>query len=112
MAFTGPVSGETSLKAFAVLALIVAFLSASQDIVADAYRTDVLRPTELGRGASIFTSAYRLAMLGAGAGSVALAAFLPWQSVYLIAAIAMSIGIISVMLAPNPPVSAHPPESF
>src|SRR5262245_53324437 len=112
MAFTGPVSGGANLKVFAILSLIVAFFSASQDIVSDAYRTDVLQPAELGRGASIFTSAYRLAMLAGGAGAVALAAFLSWQSVYLIAAAAMAIGIISVMLAPNPPAAARPPESF
>ena len=112
MAFTGPVAGGTNLKSFAILALIVAFLSASQDIVSDAYRTDVLHSAELGRGASVFTSGYRLAMLATGAGAVALATILPWQSVYLIAAGAVSIGTLSVMLAPNPTASAHPPESF
>ena len=49
-----------------LLALAVAFLSASQDIVIDAYRTDLLRPAERGLGAAVAVGGYRVAMLVSG----------------------------------------------
>jgi len=55
--------------AMAVAALVVAFLSASQDIVSDAYRTDVLPPEERASGTSTFVLGYRIAMLVSGAGA-------------------------------------------
>ena len=59
-------SPQASLKAFALLALTVAFLSASQDIVIDAYRTDVLPARERGLGASLGVMGYRFAMILSG----------------------------------------------
>ena len=59
-------SPQASLKAFALLALTVAFLSASQDIVIDAYRTDVLPARERGMGASLGVMGYRFAMILSG----------------------------------------------
>src|SRR6185369_6253553 len=50
-------------RALAAMAVVVAFLSASQDIVADAYRTDVLAPAEYGPGAAVFTTGYRVGMI-------------------------------------------------
>ena len=55
-----------SLRAFALLALAVAFASASQDVVIDAYRTDLLGPAERGLGASLGVMGYRLAMILSG----------------------------------------------
>jgi len=63
MAATPP---ATALGAFALLALLVALLSASQDIVVDAYRTDLLRPAERGMGSSLTVLGYRLAMILSG----------------------------------------------
>ena len=63
MAFIGPGSGA---QIFAVLALGVAFLSASQDIVFDAYRTDLLKPDERGLGAATWVMGYRIAMMASG----------------------------------------------
>jgi PAT family beta-lactamase induction signal transducer AmpG len=67
------------LVAFA--ALIVAFLSASQDIAIDAYRADVLREQELGPGAATAVVGYRLAMLVSGALALIMSDHLPWRSV-------------------------------
>ncbi|WP_312028345.1 AmpG family muropeptide MFS transporter [Aquabacterium sp. J223] len=63
MAATPPTG---ALAAFALLALAVAFLSASQDVVIDAYRTDLLAPAERGMGASLSVLGYRLAMILSG----------------------------------------------
>ncbi len=54
------------LQAFALVALVVAFLSASQDVVIDAYRTDLLKPAERGLGSSLTVLGYRLAMILSG----------------------------------------------
>ncbi|HEX5633521.1 MAG TPA: MFS transporter, partial [Gemmatimonadales bacterium] len=63
MAGTSP-AGAT--RAFALLAVLVAFVSASQDVVIDAYRTDLLPPSERGFGSSLFVMGYRLAMILSG----------------------------------------------
>ena len=59
-------SPSEGIRAFAVLAVAVAFLSASQDVVVDAYRTDLLAPAERGMGASLGVMGYRLAMILSG----------------------------------------------
>jgi PAT family beta-lactamase induction signal transducer AmpG len=63
LAATSP--GE-SIRLFALLALLVAFVSASQDVVVDAYRTDLLPAAERGLGASLGVMGYRLAMILSG----------------------------------------------
>ena len=60
------VSPKESIRLFALLAVTVAFVSASQDVVIDAYRTDVLPPPERGLGASLNVMGYRLAMIVSG----------------------------------------------
>jgi PAT family beta-lactamase induction signal transducer AmpG len=99
MAFSDPRGATT---AFAVLALLVAFASASQDIVVDAYRTDVLEPAELGPGASAYILGYRVAMLTSGALALILADRLPWKAVYLLMAGCMAIGAAASLLCPEP----------
>ena len=59
-------SPKAALQAFALLAVLVAFVSASQDVVIDAYRTDLLPPAERGLGASVNVLGYRLAMIVSG----------------------------------------------
>jgi len=63
MAGTSPTA---SIRAFALLAVAVAFVSASQDVVIDAYRTDLLKPAQRGLGASLNVMGYRLAMIVSG----------------------------------------------
>ena len=63
MAATPPAS---ALGAFALIAGLVAWLSASQDVVVDAYRTDILASAERGFGSSLFVLGYRLAMILSG----------------------------------------------
>ncbi|MBI5576255.1 MAG: AmpG family muropeptide MFS transporter [Deltaproteobacteria bacterium] len=109
MAFSDP-KGATTI--FAVLALLVAFASASQDIVVDAYRTEVLEPRELGPGASVHILGYRIAMLTSGAIALILADHLPWKTVYLLMAGSLGVGVAASLLAPEPRLPEQPPRSM
>jgi PAT family beta-lactamase induction signal transducer AmpG len=86
----------------AVAALVVAFLSASQDIVIDAYRIEILDENEQGAGAAMTQAGYRIGLLAAGAGALALADFIDWFWVYAVMASLVSIGMIAVLIAPEP----------
>jgi len=82
-----------SIWTIAALATALAFFSASQDIVLDAYRRELLPDTELGLGNSIHVQAYRLAGLVPGSLALILADFMPWHVVFMIVAAFMSIGL-------------------
>lgn len=101
-----------SISPFFWVAMLVTFFSASQDIVADAYRTDVLSPIERGAGASVFLLGYRIAVLVAGAITFYLAGVMPWRWVYLIMALLMAIGIVSSLIAPEPTQRVTPPQTL
>ena len=98
--------------AAATIAFVVAFFSASQDIVIDAYRTDVLDPHEMGPGASLNILGYRIANLVSGAIALALAQYLAWKLVYLAMAATMAVGAVTSFLAPEPKVQVQPPKTL
>jgi PAT family beta-lactamase induction signal transducer AmpG len=102
---------RTSIGAMGMAALLVATLSASQDIVSDAYRTDVLPPEERGSGTSTFVFGYRVAMFVSGAGALALSDYLPWPTVFRIVALLMLPAVLITWLAPEPE-SARPPRTI
>lgn len=95
-----------------LVGLLVAFLSASQDIAVDAYRTDILAEREMGAGVAIFVFGYRIALLVSSGVSLILADYLPWWQVYGIMALLMLIGLITSFLAPEPENSALKPTSL
>lgn len=95
-----------------LVGLLVAFLSASQDIAVDAYRTDILAEREMGAGVAIFVFGYRIALLVSSGVSLILADYLPWWQVYGIMALLMLIGLITSFLAPEPEDSALKPTSL
>jgi PAT family beta-lactamase induction signal transducer AmpG len=97
--------------AMAASALLVAFLSASQDIVSDAYRTDVLPPEERASGTSTFVLGYRIAMLVSGAGALALSDYLPWPTVFKIMAVLMLPMVLITWRAPEPE-AVRPPRTI
>ncbi|NUZ04432.1 MFS transporter [Schlegelella sp. ID0723] len=111
MAATSPGS---ALTAFALLAGLVAFLSASQDVVIDAYRTDVLEADERGLGSSLNVLGYRLAMIVSG--GIAFIWVDPtqgggwtWPDVYRAMALIMAIAaVVSALLLPRIRVAARP----
>ncbi|MFA5241408.1 MAG: AmpG family muropeptide MFS transporter [Sulfuricella sp.] len=88
--------------AIAYLAAAVAFFSASQDVVLDAYRREILLDAELGLGNAIHVNAYRIASLIPGSLSLILADHLPWNSVFLITALFMLPGIAMTLLVSEP----------
>jgi MFS transporter, PAT family, beta-lactamase induction signal transducer AmpG len=93
---------STQRTQVALLAVGMAFLAASQDIVLDAYRTEVLEPHERGAGSAIFLWGYRIAVVLAQSGTLILADFLPWRVVYLSMAIFMVPGFVVTVLAASP----------
>jgi PAT family beta-lactamase induction signal transducer AmpG len=96
----------------AVLALAVAYLSASQDIVVDAYRADVLERTELGAGAATTVVGYRVALLVSGALALILSDHLPWRSVYFLMGLLMTACVAFTLTAPEPREKIEPPKSL
>ena len=86
----------------ALWAVALAFFSASQDIVLDAYRTEYLTPEERGAGAGIWIMGYRLALLVSGALALILSDHISWRSVYVIMGLVMTIGCIATFLCPDP----------
>ena len=98
--------------ALGAIALLVAFASASQDIVIDAYRTDVLREEERGLGAAVFVTGYRIAMLVSGALALILSERIGWKNSYLLMAALMGIGIATTLFGPEPEVRVVPPKTL
>lgn len=96
----------------ALCALFVAIASASQDIVIDAYRVEILTPEQYGAGAAAIVLGYRLGMIISAAGALYLASFMSWQATYLIMAALMGLGIVVVILAGEPPQSKEPPPAY
>jgi MFS transporter, PAT family, beta-lactamase induction signal transducer AmpG len=103
-----------NLELLALNALIIAFLGASQDIVADAYRTDLLTPAERPIGMSFFTTGYRIALIVSFAGASKLFenVFKTWQPVYLSMAAIMLVSLVLTLQSPaveEPPLNDRKP---
>ncbi len=102
--------GEAPLW-MAVGALLVTFLSASQDIVIDAYRRESLLDLEQGLGASLYVNGYRLGMLLTSGGGLILADFLGFRKVYWLCGLLMASGSIVTLWA-REPVGLEPPRTL
>lgn len=101
-----------ALRLIAVNALLIAFLSATQDITVDAYTTDVLEPDELGHGGGVKVVGYRAAMILAGGGALILADHISWPAIYaLLALLMLAVCAISVVV-PEPRIREKPPSSI
>jgi len=96
----------------AALALAIAFSSASQDIVIDAYRADVLHEKELGAGAATTVVGYRLAMLTSGAIALIVSDYLPWHLIYLSMAGLRLANTLFTVTAPEPAERVIPPKTL
>ncbi len=96
----------------ALIALFLTFTSASQDIVIDAYRTDVLREKERGLGVAVSVTGYRIAMLVSGALALILAGLLGWRLTYLLMAGLMAVGMLATFFGPEPEEVVCPPQSL
>lgn len=103
---------KQALQLLAINAVLIAFFSASQDIAFDAYRTDVLEPWEMGAGAAVTVLGYRIALLITGSLALILADRMPWQTVYLLMAAFMALGLFTSVWAPEPKQQDPPPTSL
>jgi PAT family beta-lactamase induction signal transducer AmpG len=111
MALANP---QTSPSLLITLAFLVAFLSASQDIAVDAYRTDILTPCERGLGTTLYSWGYRIAMLVSGALALALAEYIGWHTTYLLMASLIGIGLLGSWFGEEPidEQEQHPPTTL
>ena len=101
MAFTNP---EIHTLHMALFAFIASFLSASQDIVLDAYRVESFEdePEKQASGVAIYVLGYRLGLIFSGAGAIYMASVLSWSEVYLIMACGLFVGFAAILLAKEP----------
>jgi len=101
-----------SLTAVGVMALLLALVSATQDILVDAYRTDLLPEAERGAGAAAASLGYRSAMLAIGAGGFIVAGRLGWPAAFVAAAALMLLVLPFTLRAPALPPLSRPVESL
>jgi PAT family beta-lactamase induction signal transducer AmpG len=92
--------------------LLVAFFSATQDIVVDAYRREDLPDNELGLGSSLYVYGYRIGMWVAAGGGLILADHIPFSQVYLVMAAGLIPGILTTLFAPEPQIETPAPRSL
>ncbi len=109
----GALSPSSALMPLALLAVLVAFLSATQDIAFDAYCTDVLRKEERGAGAAIKVMGYRLAMIVSGGLALIMAdQWIGWGNTYMVMGGLMLLCALATLWAPEPEHVARPPRSL
>jgi PAT family beta-lactamase induction signal transducer AmpG len=109
MGFTKP---DLSIWVVAYLAATVAFLSASQDIVLDAYRRELLPDVELGLGNSVHVQAYRFSGMIPGALGFILADHFDWHIVFIIIALFMIVGIVLTLVIDEAIAEPSPPQTM
>ncbi len=95
-----------------LMALGVAFLSASQDIVIDAYRVDVIPPDERALAAAATGFGYRTAAMFAGAVIVMMAAYVGWRGAYAVVAAVMACTVLATLWSPEPVAPGRPPRTL
>jgi len=112
IAVMGFCSPDKELYVLGTLTLFLAFLSASQDIVIDAYRVDIIPPSERALAAAITAFGYRTAAMLAGAALVYIAASIGWQPAFLAVAALMAATMLATVNTPEPVSPGHPPRTL
>jgi PAT family beta-lactamase induction signal transducer AmpG len=113
IAAMGLFSPGDDLRAIALLAVWVAFLSATQDIAFDAYSTDVLHHEERAAGAALKVMGYRLAMVVSGGLALIIAdQWLGWRATYWLMGGLMALASLATLWAPEPEAAPQPPRSL
>ena len=110
LSFAHPATGQ--LLWISAAALLVAFFSASQDIVVDAYRRESLADDELGLGSALYVNGYRIGMLFAGGGGLILADLIGFGPMFRLMAVAMAACIVVTLFAPEPPLPEGRPTTL
>ncbi len=119
IASLGFVDPKSAPLATAAVVLAIAFFSASQDIVIDAYRVEILADREQGAGAAVTQAGYRVGMLASGAGALALADYASWRETFAVLALLIGLSMFAVVAAREParipaatPGSAHAADAM
>ena len=100
------------LTAVVAVAVAIAVLSASQDVVVDAYMTDVLAPRERAAGASVNVVGYRIAMYASSSLAFVMADHVVWPAIWLTMAAFMALAIAGTVIAEEPAAAARPPRTI
>jgi MFS transporter, PAT family, beta-lactamase induction signal transducer AmpG len=108
----GAFNPKLDIWTIAYLATVVAFFSASQDIVLDAYRRELLIDEELGLGNAVHVNAYKIAGLIPGSLSLILADHMAWSSVFIITALFMIPGILMTIFVKEPALKEGRPKTL
>lgn len=108
----GTLNPVSELTLIIPAALLMAFLSATQDIVIDAYRRELLNDEEQGLGNAIYVNAYKTAALVPGGLALVLADVLPWSSVFWATAAFMLPGVLCTLMIKEPQVYGAPPRNL
>lgn len=108
----GFINPTMNIWSVAYLAAAVAFFSASQDIVIDAYRRELLSDQELGLGNSLNVQAYRVSGLVPGSLAFILADHMSWNTVFLIVAAFMAIGIVVTLCIKEAHIAQNAPKTI
>ncbi len=109
MAFLNPINNTVSL---ALVTLLIAFSSASQDINLDAYRTDLLDPEERGLGSALYINGWRAATFVSGGLALVMAQYIGWHYTLLFLASIVMLCLITTVLAEEPHYEYQPPRTF
>jgi PAT family beta-lactamase induction signal transducer AmpG len=112
VAAMGFFSPRSELTAIVFLCGAVAFLSASQDIVIDAFRREMLSDQNQGSGTAIFVNAYKLSTLVPGSLSLILSDMMSWQAVFVITSLFMIPGIVTTLIIDEPKIYGAPPRNL
>lgn len=108
----GMLSPRLDLSQIIFFSLLLTLFSATQDIVIDAFRREILTEAELGLGNSVHVNAYRIAGLVPGALSLVLADHLPWSQVFAITALFMLPGMAMAFMVDEPPIGRAAPKTL
>jgi len=103
---------QLDIRTIAFFCVLVAFLSASQDVVLDAYRRELLPDVELGLGNAVHVNAYKIASLVPGSLSLILADHMDWSSVFMITALFMLPGLVMTLLITEPTLKNVSPKTL
>lgn len=100
--FMGSLDPLKQLTLCAITAIVITFLSATQDIIIDAFRIEYLPVSDQGLGAASYSYGYRLALYLAGAMPLVIATFVSWQAAYCVAGLLMLVGMCTTLVIKEP----------
>ena len=108
LGIVAPSTATSPLTLFAVLLVAIAFLSATLDIVVNAWTVDSFSTPELGIGSSMSVTGYRIALLAGGTAALHLATVFGWPFAFIAMGFAMAIGVAATILSREPNVEMGP----